>query len=75
MGWLALLEQERVQCVILDRRTDSDLIGALRRQRSWAIDFEDSGSVILVRNDMTQQNIEQESGENHHGQSLRSVVP
>jgi len=60
VDWLALFEQEKIRSAILDRHADSDLIRMLRRQRGWTVDFEDRGSVIFVRNDMEQQNIEQE---------------
>jgi hypothetical protein len=49
MDWLALFEREEVRFVILGRRTDRDLIGLLRRQRGWRIDFEDTESVIFAR--------------------------
>ena len=49
MDWLALFEREDVRFVILTRRADGDLIGLLRRQRGWAVDFADQESVIFAR--------------------------
>jgi hypothetical protein len=49
MDWLAIFEREDVQFVILDRRTDGDLIAALRRHRGWVVDFQDRESVIFAR--------------------------
>jgi hypothetical protein len=47
--WLALLDAENVQTVILDRREDRDLLKVLRRSSEWAVDFADRQSMILVR--------------------------
>jgi hypothetical protein len=49
VDWLALFEQEKVQFAILDRRTDSGLVGMLRRRRGWIAVFEDNKSVIFTR--------------------------
>ena len=49
VDWLALLEQEKVRFVILDRRTDSDLVEMLRCRRRWMVDFEDKESLIFTR--------------------------
>ena len=49
VDWLALFEQEGVHVAILDRRTDSDLIGALRLRPGWVLDFGDTESVIFAR--------------------------
>ncbi len=50
MDWLAVFEQEQVQFAILDRRADHELVGKMRCQSDWAVDFEDNESVIFVRN-------------------------
>ncbi len=47
--WLALLDAENVQTVILNRREDRDLLQLLHRSSQWAVDFADRRSVILVR--------------------------
>lgn len=47
--WLAMLDAENVQTVILDRREDRDLLRLLRRSSQWSVDFADRQSVILVR--------------------------
>ena len=47
VDWLALFEQEQVRFVILDRRTDRDLIEVLRRRGGWIIDFQDEESTIF----------------------------
>lgn len=49
MDWPAKFERERVQFVILDRRTDGYLIAILRRRHAWMVDFEDTDSVIFAR--------------------------
>jgi hypothetical protein len=49
VDWLALFEQENVRFVVLDRRTDSDLIEILRRRCGWIVDFEDKESMIFTR--------------------------
>ena len=49
MDWLALFEQENVQFVILDRRTDRDLVEVLWHQHRWMVDFEDKELVIFMR--------------------------
>lgn len=50
MNWLKLLDQERVGAVILDRRSDRELVARLRRRQGWTVDFEDKESVIFTRN-------------------------
>ena len=47
--WLAVLDAENVQTVILDRHEDRDLLQLLRRSSQWGVDFADRQSVILVR--------------------------
>ncbi|MBN1920241.1 MAG: hypothetical protein JW892_03270 [Anaerolineae bacterium] len=47
--WLALLDAENVQTVILSRHGDRDLLRLLRDSPRWAVDFADWQSVILVR--------------------------
>lgn len=47
--WLALLDAENVQTVILSRHEDRDLLRLLRGSPRWAVDFTDRQSVILVR--------------------------
>jgi hypothetical protein len=47
--WLALLDAENVQTVILSRYEDRDLLRLLHRSPQWAVDFADQRSVILVR--------------------------
>jgi hypothetical protein len=49
VDWPALFEQENVRFVILDWRTDSDLVRMLRRRQGWMVDFEDKESVIFMR--------------------------
>jgi hypothetical protein len=47
--WLALLDAENVQTVILSRHEDRDLLRLLQRSPQWAIDFADRRSAIFVR--------------------------
>ncbi|MGC9393496.1 MAG: hypothetical protein ACP5J4_01430 [Anaerolineae bacterium] len=47
--WLALLDAENVQTVILSRHEDRDLLRLLQRSPQWAIDFADRWSAIFVR--------------------------
>jgi hypothetical protein len=47
VDWLALFEQEKVRFVILDRRSDRDLVALLRRRGGWTVDFEDEESMIF----------------------------
>ena len=47
--WLALLDAENVQTVILSRYEDCGLLRLLHRSPQWAVDFADRRSVILVR--------------------------
>ncbi|GEM_PF-3098271 len=49
LHWLALLDAENVQTVILNRREDHALLRLLRRSSQWAVDFADRQSVILIR--------------------------
>ncbi|MBN1658952.1 MAG: hypothetical protein JXA93_11145 [Anaerolineae bacterium] len=49
MDWLAMFEREGVEWVILDRRTDGDLIAMLRRRRGWTVEFRDKESMIFAR--------------------------
>lgn len=47
--WLALLDAENIQTVILDRYEDHNLLRLLLHSSHWAVDFADWRSVILVR--------------------------
>lgn len=47
--WLALLDAENVQTVILNRHKDRDLLRLLRSSLQWTVDFADRQSVILMR--------------------------
>ena len=47
--WLALLDAENVQTVILSRHEDFDLLRLLHRSPRWVVDFAGHRSVILVR--------------------------
>jgi hypothetical protein len=47
--WLALLDAENVQTVILDRYKDRALLRSLHHAPQWIVDFSDRRSVILVR--------------------------
>jgi hypothetical protein len=49
VDWLALFDRENVQFAILDLRTDGDLVGMLRRQCRWIVDFEDKETVMFTR--------------------------
>jgi hypothetical protein len=49
VDWLALFEQEDVRFIVLERRTDRDLVAKLRRRHRWMVDFEDKESVIFTR--------------------------
>jgi hypothetical protein len=49
VDWLMLFEQENVRFVVLDRRTDRDLVKMLQHRRGWTVDFEDKESVIFMR--------------------------
>ena len=47
--WLALLDAENVQTVILSRHEDRALLRLLYHSPQWAIDFVDRRSAIFVR--------------------------
>ena len=46
--WLQILDEENVQCIILDSQTDSELIEVLRSQPRWSVDFEDTEVAIFT---------------------------
>ena len=48
-GWLAVLDQYRVQHLILDKERDGRLLSLVRTRPGWAVDFEDEASVLFSR--------------------------
>jgi len=48
--WLDQLDAYDVASVVLDLRSDGDLVEIFRRQPSWTVDFEDGEAVIFLRN-------------------------
>jgi hypothetical protein len=50
--WSAMLDEQGVQFLALDRHDDSDLLGFFRSQPGWTVDFEDEEAAILVRADV-----------------------
>jgi len=48
-GWLASLEAHDVRHLILDVRSDGDLLRQVRRQPGWRVDFDDGASAICIR--------------------------
>ncbi|MBN1874627.1 MAG: hypothetical protein JXA33_10390 [Anaerolineae bacterium] len=49
LHWLAMLDVENVQTVILHRYEDRELLRLLRHSPYWTVDFADWQSVILMR--------------------------
>jgi hypothetical protein len=49
-GWLALLDQHRVQYLILNKEHDGNLLSLVRARPGWSVDFEDGASVLFSRN-------------------------
>ncbi|MBN2391545.1 MAG: hypothetical protein JXR84_12545 [Anaerolineae bacterium] len=47
--WLALLDAENVQTVVLSRHEDRNLLRLLQRSPQWTVDFADRRSAIFVR--------------------------
>jgi hypothetical protein len=47
--WLAILEAQGVQFLVLDAQRDRDLVQLFQSQGSWAVDFQEEESVLLVR--------------------------
>jgi hypothetical protein len=48
-SWLAILDQYRVQYMILDKKLDSKLISLVQSQPGWTVDFSDKASMLLSR--------------------------
>jgi hypothetical protein len=48
-SWLAILDQYRVQYMILDKELDSKLISLVQSQPGWTVDFSDKASMLLSR--------------------------
>ena len=46
--WLEQLDEAGVQFVILDPRSDGDLLQVLQSQPGWTVDFEDAEAVIFA---------------------------
>ena len=46
--WLEQLEEAGVQFVILDPRSDGDLLQVLQSQAGWTVDFDDPEAVIFA---------------------------
>ena len=46
--WLQMLDEENVQCIILDSQTDTELIETIRSQPKWIVDVEDTEVVIFT---------------------------
>ena len=47
--WSAVLNEQGVQLLVLDRHSDSGLLSLFRSQPGWTIDFEDEEAAIFVR--------------------------
>jgi hypothetical protein len=47
--WLAVLDQYRVEYLILDPRHDGALLAAASRHPAWTVDYDDGESVLLAR--------------------------
>lgn len=47
--WLAVLDEYRVQYLILDAEHDRTLLGAAGRHPAWTVDYDDGESVLLAR--------------------------
>lgn len=48
-SWLAILDQYRVQYMILDKELDSKLISLVQSQPGWTVDLSDKASMLLSR--------------------------
>ena len=48
-GWLAVLDQHRVQYLILNKERDGKLLSLVRARPGWSVDFEDRTSVLFTR--------------------------
>jgi hypothetical protein len=50
-NWLRALDTHRVQFLVLNRQSESDMVKYFRSQPGWEIDFEDGESIIFARAD------------------------
>jgi hypothetical protein len=50
--WPALLDDFKVDFLMLDAERDSELLGLFQAHPGWAIDSQDDQSVLLVRTDV-----------------------
>jgi len=50
-NWPQVLDEYGVQFLVLDCRSDADLLEMFRSQPAWTIDFEDGEAVIFARTD------------------------
>ena len=48
-GWLSVLDQHRVQYLILNKERDGNLLTLVRGRPGWSVDFEDGTSVLFAR--------------------------
>jgi hypothetical protein len=46
--WLQMLDEERIQFIILDSHLDTELVKAIRSQPGWNVDSEDDELVIFT---------------------------
>ena len=52
--WSRVLVEHGVECLVLDRHGDRDLLDFFRSQPGWTVDFEDGEAAIFVRTDIAQ---------------------
>ena len=52
--WLPMLDRHGVQLLVLDPRTDGELVRLVRSRPGWSVDFDDGKAVVLARSEPTE---------------------
>ena len=52
--WLPMLDRHGVQFLVLDPRTDGELVRLVRSRPGWSVDFDDGKAVVLARTEPMQ---------------------
>lgn len=52
--WLRVLEAYRVRFLVLNLKSEGDVVSFFRAQSEWSVDFEDEESIIFARSEADQ---------------------
>ena len=53
-NWLRVLDEHSARFLVLNLRSEGDMVKFFRSQPGWSVDFEDGESIIFARNEAGQ---------------------